>query len=1377
MVLPAMALPPHHYDGPDARAAHPRFRRLQGDFSDQEWSWLAAIASEHILGASVLAQLGLPRKTLEQWSQQGVLEGRGTTRPLSFRHGTSEQAYGVPRAVRQDVLRRSQAKGLLGPATLRSEEILGARSRAGLVRALSCGSLILRPDRAIDAATLDELCASLLEPFDAEWFERTWNDRAPAVACVVLRACWDRLRACDDLRAWAERNPAAKSDRNLRAELVCHAIGRGEDPGELQSGLPEPTRTTLRAVQSFVAGFEAPARRTLTHAWAAIDAKTPPLHALTPLLALLGFLWGEEAAPTSKPQFWFRGTTSAKETQRALVTFVRHQNEPEESLRRIDVHQLRADASIWQLLIGGLTAHRFVDNSGSRAGWCERLASAGCTALVAGYPWLGRQALVLAAALDREHLERVLDKDRGTVAWPIPLEGLAPRAGDLAGLVRKQAAWEAGLTALARLSTQADAPQSKHQLSWFIDPSRGLIHRPGLMIFEPGRGWFLDRRLSWQQARALVSDLGEDDRRPLLLTELSQDDQAFPHLEIFAALVDHPRVIDGTRGGLWLTVRREQCRIETFDEPEFLRVGLRPSGVGPGLNLHFDGDRTLHIIEVTGAMQAALEALPQDLLVPHQDAKQALSILAELGEGLPIRSGHLDGESESRADDTPCLRVTPISGAYLVELGVQPFGEAGRFFFAAHGPALLTATRGSRKMRAVRDFEAEVRRCAQVIEATSLHTTAHAEGEHPDGSWFLGQEELLVLLGELRDAAERTGLHCSLSWPDRAPLRLAGSACMAGLRGALRSDKGWYLLSGSIAIDQVTSISLAQLARAPFSHGGRYLRLPSGAYVALEGRVRRLAAVLSSAVMDRSGNAKLSEAQLLGVRAVLEGGTWEIEDAVQAKWQSLGPKDRAQCLKHPLLEAELRPYQKAGVDWLCGLSDWGFGACLADDMGLGKTVQIIAFLLSRPIGSRHLVVAPLSVCTNWEREIARFAPTLSVRQYQHFIDVLPSPPQGRSEVWITSYQRLANALSSLGTVPWDVVVADEAQFIKNPKTQRARALIALSAQRRIAATGTPIENHLGDLWGIFRFLQPDLLGRWSAFSTHFAKPIERDKDSDRHELLKQVVAPFVLRRTKSAVLKELPPRSIVRREVHLNEDEALRYALLRRQLHDKLRTPSGRANNKLEVLAEITRLRRFCCHPRLVFPDAPNDSPKLRGLIPLLEELTENGHRALVFSQYVDFLSLVRERLAEQGIEYEYLDGRSSAIERQTSIDNFSQNNVPVFVLSLKAGGLGINLTAADYVIHLDPWWNPAVSAQATDRAHRLGQRRPVTVYEFITAQTIEEDILRLHESKTALSKQLLENADQVGELPLEALVSWLEQSLQARSMSGLSTLQSVEEC
>jgi SNF2 family DNA or RNA helicase len=615
------------------------------------------------------------------------------------------------------------------------------------------------------------------------------------------------------------------------------------------------------------------------------------------------------------------------------------------------------------------------------------------------------------------------------------------------------------------------------------------------------------------------------------------------------------------------------------------------------------------------------------------------------------------------------------------------------------------------------------------------------------------------LLSELRLA---TTPH-ELEWPESPPLRLSGHVTTKSLHARLRSQKGWYLVTGGIRIDDVTEIALRELVRAPTLAGGRFVRLPSGDYLEVEERIRRVMAVLATAKPERRLGTDLRiHAGAFGALKELvkpENG-FEVEEAAKT-WLERVEKLSSSSFPVPTaLQAELRSYQVEGFVWLSRLAELGLGACLADDMGLGKTVQIIALLLARAAEGPALVVAPTSVCTNWVRELRRFAPSLEPVEYlgKDRVDILGAvEKQGAGKVVITSYALLQQDEAALTAIEWGTAVLDEAQFIKNAKSRRAEAAFRLNASVRIAATGTPVENHFGDLFSIFRFLNPGLLGEWIDFNRTFIEPVERGGVDQPEVALRHIVRPYILRRLKRDVLSELPPLTEVQHEVHLTRDEALRYATLRRQVHDKLFTAHGKQQNKIQVLAEITRLRRFCCHPRLAFADADRDSSKLRVFLELVSELKDNDRRALVFSQYVDFLGIVREELDERGITYEYLDGSTPPQARQARVDAFQGGKSSLFLISLKAGGFGLNLTGADTVIHLDPWWNPAVEAQATDRSHRIGQERPVTVYRLVTKNTIEEKIVELHQKKQRLARSLLEGTEQTSTMSAEELVQLID--------------------
>jgi SNF2 family DNA or RNA helicase len=309
------------------------------------------------------------------------------------------------------------------------------------------------------------------------------------------------------------------------------------------------------------------------------------------------------------------------------------------------------------------------------------------------------------------------------------------------------------------------------------------------------------------------------------------------------------------------------------------------------------------------------------------------------------------------------------------------------------------------------------------------------------------------------------------------------------------------------------------------------------------------------------------------------------------------------------------------------------------------------------------------------------------------------------------------------------------------------------------ASGTPVENHLGELWNLFRFINPGLLGSRERFTDKFSTPIERgDKPARQH--LKKLIQPFILRRTKTQVLTELPPRTEITLQVELSDEERHLYEALRQEAMDKIASLSAEEGQSLKVLAEITKLRRFCCHPQLVLKNSTISGSKLAVFEETIDELLDNRHKALVFSQFVDHLAIVRESLDKKGIRYQYLDGSTPATERKKRVDAFQAGDGDVFLISLKAGGTGLNLTAADYVIHLDPWWNPAVEDQASDRAHRMGQQRPVTIYRLVTQNTIEEKIIALHAEKRDLADSLLDEGDVAARLDTAALLRLLKENV-----------------
>ncbi|HEX6861702.1 MAG TPA: DEAD/DEAH box helicase, partial [Thermoanaerobaculia bacterium] len=437
----------------------------------------------------------------------------------------------------------------------------------------------------------------------------------------------------------------------------------------------------------------------------------------------------------------------------------------------------------------------------------------------------------------------------------------------------------------------------------------------------------------------------------------------------------------------------------------------------------------------------------------------------------------------------------------------------------------------------------------------------------------------------------------------------------------------------------------------------------------------------------------------------------------------------------PGFQGELRGYQQAGLGWLHFLREFSFGGCLADDMGLGKTVQVLALLESRRGGELpSLVVVPKSLIFNWLAEAERFTPQLRVLDHTGIGRARKGDGFAGWDVVLTTYGTLRRDIAALRQAEFDYVILDEAQAIKNADSQTAKAARLLRGRHRLALTGTPVENHLGELWSLLEFLNPGFLGASSLFRAHSEEL--RNPGSETRSLLARALRPFILRRTKEQVAPELPARMEQTLICELPPDQRRLYNELRDHYRSSLGT-MGRS--KILVLEALLRLRQAACHPGLLDPKREDEpSAKLDLLLPQLQEILDEGHKALVFSQFTSFLALLRRQLDRKGIPYLYLDGKTR--DRQEKVEQFQSDPAfPLFLISLKAGGLGLNLTAADYVYLLDPWWNPAVEAQAIDRAHRIGQTRPVFASRIVARDTVEEKILELQKSKRDLADAIIQ--------------------------------------
>ncbi len=633
-----------------------------------------------------------------------------------------------------------------------------------------------------------------------------------------------------------------------------------------------------------------------------------------------------------------------------------------------------------------------------------------------------------------------------------------------------------------------------------------------------------------------------------------------------------------------------------------------------------------------------------------------------------------------------------------------------------------------------RDMEVEARQLTVLLQFCQEHGIELSESL----TAHLSTPQVLQLLAFVSSHPEM----CAVEWPEGERLRMH-TAARGDWNLSLTQRGKWFEVEGSVRLSDNSILTAQQLLQAlAYSHGG-YVQLQNGDYLWLSERLRKQLDTLESITTSENNHPAVSVLQS-SVLAQLVNGEIDIKhsDELMELQQRIRKTDDMQCSQPENLQATLRPYQLDGYQWLMRLASWGAGACLADDMGLGKTIQTISFLLSHASEGPALVVAPASVVPNWRSELMRFAPSLNIDYLSECFDrqrVIDNA--GPGDIVLITYGLMVPMQAMLASKKWATAVLDEAHNIKNRGTKTSAACMQLQAPYRIILTGTPVQNHLGELWNLFQFINPGLLGTYEQFHQKYIIPIENLQDTERQQQLQALVAPFMLRRTKQAVAKELPEKTEITIDVELTEDEMAYYEVIRREAEQRVKEEGDRIT--INSLAELSKLRRTACTPELTNTAWTDGSSKVNAFMELTQNILDGGHSVLVFSQYTSFLKIVARALQEAHLTYLYLDGSLTVKQREQLVADFQKGKSPIFLISLKAGGVGLNLTAANYVIHLDPWWNPAIEQQATDRAYRIGQTQAVTVYHLISHHTIEEKILRLHESKRALSDSILEGADQ----------------------------------
>ncbi len=846
-----------------------------------------------------------------------------------------------------------------------------------------------------------------------------------------------------------------------------------------------------------------------------------------------------------------------------------------------------------------------------------------------------------------------------------------------------------------------------------------------------------------------------------------------------------PAQVQRQRIGVVLTRQGDRCVLTaTLDG-----VAMAPDARAAVLDvletdagLHWDrSERCLEVLDASQRVRRALVALRDGgASFPLAAMTHLRERLAGVVEAAFTIAPSAQG-SQVPTDARPRLRMSlrpARDGAQglRIEARVRPLAD-GPSVTPGLGAAVAYAVHGSQPVHGLRDLQAERDGATALWRALSLPTAAPADFEAPPDSdtnpwtWLEDDADTALDLiarvaalceaektADLADLAGRDALGpatvapAEVTWQGDVE-RVVGRTQTNALRVSLVDKRDWFGLEGKLSHGAHT-VPLQSLLEA-LRTGRRYVAVGEGDWLEISEQVRRQ--LLPIAVAAHDG--RLSPLAAPALSALEEAGA---HVAGPARWMRLHDRLRDAAALHvelpATLNAELRPYQRDGFAWLMRLTTWAPGAVLADDMGLGKTVQALALLLARAAEGPALVVMPTSVLDNWQREAARFAPTLVLRPLRNkdHLDALTDVAAG--EVVLTTWELLTRHRDAITEQTWGTVVFDEAQALKNPATRRAKAAFAVEAGFRLALTGTPVENRTDELWSVLRAAVPGLLGGRRDFRARFAVPIERYGDPRVKATLAALIRPFVLRRMKAEVAKELPPRQDIRLDVDLDPGTRRMYDALRASLQASLGKAGReeRAGRRIEVLAALTRLRQLACHPRLLDPQSPAPAAKVLALRGQLAELRAEGHQALVFSQFTSLLDLVRVDLESDGLRVLQLDGRTPGGRRQALVDTFQRGDADVFLLSVKAGGTGLNLTAASYVFHLDPWWNPAVEDQATDRAHRIGQVRPVTVYRVVARGTVEEAIYALHRDKRDLVNALLSGTGEARSLTvqeLEALV------------------------
>ncbi len=770
------------------------------------------------------------------------------------------------------------------------------------------------------------------------------------------------------------------------------------------------------------------------------------------------------------------------------------------------------------------------------------------------------------------------------------------------------------------------------------------------------------------------------------------------------------------------------------EKDEFVREKTNPTLIRRDSKTHFT------VFKLTDFERKIIETLTNLGMFPKQAESKLIQFIEQISDKVEIHSDLLEGGSTLQKKEglsRLLLRVVPDKETFMISILAQPL-EGGKLrLMPGMGQETVFDEANGERYHVSRNLEAEKYNLMEIkgfMQEELLTSVSVNQAE-------MEPESLLGLLEFVSDHSDRF----EMEWPEGKKLNLKAKLSKDLIKINLVSKENWFEVEGNITIGDniMSALEFLNLISQGIYHE-RFVKLNETDYIAITEQLAKYLRRLEGLAQQSHGKVRIPFYQVGALAEIVHNtdGSLKADKGMESLVKKIEKAAKMKIAIPSALQAELRDYQREGFKWMVRLSEWGAGACLADDMGLGKTVQTIAFLLHKAAKGPSLVVCPASVMLNWANELSRFAPSLEVKILNESSDRDALLDKAKAyDIVLTTYGLLVREEEALTKLQWNIVCLDEAHTIKNRGTKMSSSAMKLKSESRVILTGTPIQNYLSELWNLFQFLNPGLLGSFDSFMNKYIIPIERDGNEERRLQLKRMITPFMLRRTKAEVIEELPEKTEITHDIQLTDAEITTYETLREATEQALQSED---KVDVNILAQITKLRQAACSIGLIEKGWKMGSTKIATAVDLVEEIVKSKNSVLVFSQFTSFLDMAKTQI-EARIGKDklfYLDGSTPIRKREKMVADFQHGLVPVFLISLKAGGLGLNLTNANYVIHLDPWWNPAIEQQATDRAYRIGQNKNVTVYHLISRHTIEEKILRLHKTKRDLADSLLSGSN-----------------------------------